>query len=298
MALQLCLPDDATDGKGLFGVPNGDQSDDWTLPDGTVSPIPDDSLSRKFEPAFNYCKNWCVSKAESMFTYTTLDYESINIDCHGAYDPSLENELVNHGVPQDILDECGDDDIECQLDGLIGGVEDAKNFKEVQEELDILKVDPPPPPSINIEKTVLLAGQNTAPPNFCNPGKDIVQGMSGQDALYCYHITNTGGEPLSNIVVTDDCLLTFTFSRNSELLPGASFRVPFTHTMLEDMSETGCKGNVVATADSGGNVEDNDAAGHRLTEAEVDCMVETTNTVVGGQLTVTSEEKCTYCVCE
>lgn len=157
---------------------------------------------------------------------------------------------------------------------------------------------PAGPAAVRIEKTVLLASGNRAPDNSCNPGKEIVSGKIGQSVVYCYIVTNTGGEPLSNIELDDDCL-SFTYSRTTPLPPGASFRVPFYDTISHSVSAQACDGNVVATPSSGGgDVEDSDPAGHRITDSEVECMIETTNTEVDGKLMAHTEETCTYCACE
>jgi hypothetical protein len=301
LAFQMCIPEDTTS-RGLLGVPNDLPDDDWTKPDGTVVDIPESRRDLRFEPALTYCKSWCIDAPNtpnsvnmpSMFKYTNGKDHAYYSDCAAPFDDGIEIMITN--IPPEILEFCGEEDDGCIIDGIGGDKDDAKNLKGVERELDVLKVAPPKPASISIDKTVLLAGQNVAPPSFCNPGKEIVQGMSGQNALYCYEVTNTGGEPLSNIKLGDDCL-GFSHTRSTPLPPGASFRVPFSHVMTADMSATNCDGTVVAEAGEDVEVSDSDPAGHAITESEVDCTMDITNTVVGGQVMVNVEEKCTYCVC-
>jgi hypothetical protein len=62
-----CRPEDEL--VGLLGSPNGEWRDDWMKRDGTLVDIPLSKRDRRFEKAFEYSKNWCITSDTSYFTY-------------------------------------------------------------------------------------------------------------------------------------------------------------------------------------------------------------------------------------
>jgi hypothetical protein len=62
-----CRPEDEL--VGLLGSPNGEWRDDWMKRDGTLVDIPLRKRDRRFEKAFEYSKNWCITSDTSYFTY-------------------------------------------------------------------------------------------------------------------------------------------------------------------------------------------------------------------------------------
>ena len=114
---------------GLMGTPNGNPDDDWVAPDGTVLAIPTTQEGRMFAEAYNYCvDNWIVDDAsKSLFTYARSD-ESFEIFYGGdePYDNDIEDAIAN--PPQELADICGDDAM-CILDGTVGDLEDARQFR-------------------------------------------------------------------------------------------------------------------------------------------------------------------------
>ncbi|KAL3918878.1 MAG: hypothetical protein SGILL_004036 [Bacillariaceae sp.] len=114
---------------GLLGSPNGMWGDDWMDPTGNPLEIPEDHRQLRFGPAYEYStENWCLATAsESLFTYEPgTDFYDYAL-CGNAYDPTLENLVLN--PPQDILDLCGDD-LGCLIDGGELGAEAAAVYLE------------------------------------------------------------------------------------------------------------------------------------------------------------------------
>jgi hypothetical protein len=105
---------------GLFGSPDGDKSNDWTTPDGTVIG-PGDGTA--------YCyDNWCVSQLDSLMTYPgNTTYEDWKCEEHEYKDytnneTALEDCIVGHKT---IIKKCKDElqfsRYACELDCCISG---------------------------------------------------------------------------------------------------------------------------------------------------------------------------------
>lgn len=65
------LADCPCDGSlvGILGQPDGDWSNDWHEHDGTPVDIPKSTRDRRGKEAYDYSLTWCLTDAESHFTY-------------------------------------------------------------------------------------------------------------------------------------------------------------------------------------------------------------------------------------
>lgn len=129
---------------GLLGSPNGNSSDEWMNRSGTPFNHP---FPRLGPVALQYCQGtWGVKKADSLFAdhhsrpTVTPPKPYIKI-------PDLKD------VPPEVLAICGPLNIDCQLDGLVGGVEFARealdNMDLIEEIEKMPEVTPPPFPGPN-----------------------------------------------------------------------------------------------------------------------------------------------------
>jgi von Willebrand factor type D domain len=117
---------------GLFGIPNGNSSDDWMMPDGTPLGVADGS-NLLFETAYKYCTStWCIRNASaSLFSYLEGESFAGYSKCDKTYDSTIETVLAS--PPQCLVDSCGQDNQECILEGIAmgrAGVENARNVKD------------------------------------------------------------------------------------------------------------------------------------------------------------------------
>ena len=110
---------------GLLGTPNGNRSDDWRAPDGTVLP-PASAQDMILMPAYQYCvDNWCVQDiGDSIFVHASEEsFEEIN-ECDKDYVGDIEQALEN--LPEGVTAVCGEN-IFCLVDGVCGRLDDAMN---------------------------------------------------------------------------------------------------------------------------------------------------------------------------
>ncbi len=119
---------------GLLGTPNGDRSDDWRLPDGTVVAAPTSTEESIFSTSYNYCVNWCIrDEANSIFTYR--DGESFNqiSGCDENYADDIEESIAD--PPPELVILCGSN-VYCLVDGLCGNLDDALRALEDEETIE------------------------------------------------------------------------------------------------------------------------------------------------------------------
>jgi len=122
--LQVCAEIPDTDpGMGLWGVPDGDISNDWTRPDGTVKELKNTNSRIRNEHSYNYCtKQWCIRDvADSLFYYNqapTKTFEDFEM-CDLPYDTFIIDDLEDQLTPE-IQEFCGND-LDCVIDAVTGG---------------------------------------------------------------------------------------------------------------------------------------------------------------------------------
>ncbi len=134
--MTLFVPDPiikANSFTGLFGKPNKNPFDDWRSRTDVVIPPPKNYEESLFDRAYQYCtKNWCIrDKEDSLFTYeqgtTFRDFSK----CDMPFGEPLHFE----GASAELLSLCGTDPA-CLVDGMLGGVEDARAALGVQASID------------------------------------------------------------------------------------------------------------------------------------------------------------------
>lgn len=119
---------------GLLGSPNGNIQDEWMTRMGVPLPLPESTNERLYAAAYNYCTtNWCIKeRSESLFSYEPgTSFESISARCDVVYrgPPNLSS------ASSALQTLCGEDTA-CLIDGIIGGIEDARNALTVQADVD------------------------------------------------------------------------------------------------------------------------------------------------------------------
>eukprot|EP00980_Cylindrotheca_fusiformis_P020405 scaffold7427_cov162-Cylindrotheca_fusiformis.AAC.4 len=124
---------------GLLGTPTGDWRDDWEVRDGSKVPVPTNGRDRRFEKAYEYSKNWCITKTTSHFAYEPgTNYDTFD-ECTDDYDNALE-EAVDHADP-DLIEKCKGDE-GCVIEGVALGTEAAEEYLEdPANEQDVLQKD-------------------------------------------------------------------------------------------------------------------------------------------------------------
>lgn len=112
---------------GLLGSADGDNSNDWTTPTGTILPIPNSLQARMGKPGYDYCtKNWCVREEEdSLFVHAEngVDFDDL-MKCDLPFGDTLEEYLEK--VDAEILDFCGRN-LQCITDAQLAGLESARS---------------------------------------------------------------------------------------------------------------------------------------------------------------------------
>lgn len=132
---------------GLAGSPNNDFTDDWMSPTGNIISLPNDTNSRLFGDAYNYCTmNWCIrNTANSLFTYEDNESHSTFDKCSIPYGSEPD---FNNSAPSNVRNLCGTN-IQCLIDGTVGGITDAQRClqaqaqaEEVTNEMAVFKFEP------------------------------------------------------------------------------------------------------------------------------------------------------------
>jgi hypothetical protein len=136
LAVKICMPYDWPRAQealvGLLGSPDQDASNDWMDRNNNAVAIPTTKKGRIGEAAYNYCvQNWCIRSAtDSMFHYLSgQSYAGFN-KCNLGADTTATTCVDN--PPQAVANVCGTDNMECLVDGCMGGEEEAKNWLDTQ----------------------------------------------------------------------------------------------------------------------------------------------------------------------
>ena len=90
----------------------------------TVLEVPTSPEDLLFSTAYNYCTNWCVDFAGSIFSHRDDEPFSEIDRCDEPYVNKIESQVAN--PPQHLIDICGES-LECIVDGLCGGDDDANS---------------------------------------------------------------------------------------------------------------------------------------------------------------------------
>lgn len=152
MTVLVCLPFNEADllreAVGLLGTPNGNATDDWTTPKGTVIEL----TKTNGKAAFDYCtNNFCVEKQkDSLFVYEKISHKD-RYSCSNEYPGDVD--LSN--VPAEVLEICGAEDADCLLEGLIGGPERALENQENEKEIADIAASPKLIPDAKFDLPVL-----------------------------------------------------------------------------------------------------------------------------------------------
>jgi len=150
MAVQVCLPKRRFEGErviGLLGTPDDNKANDWMQSDdGATLSIPDNRFDRMFKPAYDYCtEQWCIDNAgDSKFTYANgKGFDDYNF-CTNVYDDGgVQEALTDAEQNEELIAVCGQN-LACLLEGAVGDAEDAQAAKEVEDELAVIRLAPPP----------------------------------------------------------------------------------------------------------------------------------------------------------
>jgi hypothetical protein len=117
---------------GLMGSPDGNPMNDWMAADGTAITVPTTTGARSAEEGYKYCTtNWCIADEQQslLTTETGVDFEDLN-GCSLPFGDSIVGSLQDQ-ASQEVLDFCGDDQ-QCLIDGVMGGLEAAKDAVSVR----------------------------------------------------------------------------------------------------------------------------------------------------------------------
>lgn len=119
---------------GLLGTPNDDFRDDWMNRNGDRVPPPISSEERLFKRAYEYCvSNWCLNSAnDSLFTYE----EGTSFSDFNKCDVPYSNPPKISAASPELRSICGVDEA-CLIDGIVGGLDDARNSLVVQTRVDL-----------------------------------------------------------------------------------------------------------------------------------------------------------------
>lgn len=144
------------------------KSGDWVLPDGQILPLPNAEEARG-QKAYDYCRQaWCIGdERQSLFTYRngrTLETFSM---CDAPF-----RALPTAGcLTESIRDLCGLDQA-CIVDGIVGGIEGARNtlLESIESQvlnncIRALRVEPP----------VVVAGESTTLFFGLKVGEEVLQ---------------------------------------------------------------------------------------------------------------------------
>jgi von Willebrand factor type D domain len=138
LATRVCLPYDWPRAKetlvGLLGSPDKNANNDWMDRNNKAVAIPATKKGRVGVDAYNYCvKNWCIeSEQESMFHYLSGESYAGFKKCDLGPDTTTSTCIDN---PSEALAKvCGPDNMECLVDGCVGGEEEAKAWLDTQAE--------------------------------------------------------------------------------------------------------------------------------------------------------------------
>lgn len=134
--VRLFIPDSISSKggvQGLFGIPNGNFSDDWNTPSGQILPVPRTQTQRRTAMAYNYCTtHWCIRQAsESLFTFE----EGTTFEDFNQCDRLFGTAPIIQEATQEVQDLCGIDE-SCLIDGTVGQLEDARRSLSTQFEID------------------------------------------------------------------------------------------------------------------------------------------------------------------
>ncbi|KAH9505495.1 hypothetical protein Btru_057451 [Bulinus truncatus] len=136
--------------RGLLGNFNGDRSDEFTLPNGTV--LPSNISEREIYEQF--AKTWVVTDANSVFLYK--DGESAETYQHLDFVPTYGDEAGPADKVQAIKI-CGATNVTCIFDYMVTKDKSfAQSTREFNSNLELTKIDLENfPPTINVENDTL-----------------------------------------------------------------------------------------------------------------------------------------------
>lgn len=134
MSATICLPlnepEILENAVGLLGTPNGNTEDEWISSTGEIL-----ELQRGGQVAYEYCtQNHCIENEEdSLFVHEVLSHQD-RYSCSEEFpgDPDLSQ------VTPEVLELCGEDDLECLLEGLLGGIDGAVRVSAIASFHDYL----------------------------------------------------------------------------------------------------------------------------------------------------------------
>jgi len=134
------LADCPCDGSlvGILGQPDGDWTNDWHDHSGNPVDIPASRRSRRGKPAYDYSLTWCLTDAESKFTYEPgMDHGDHDF-CTGSkgdenFDENFIDDLIQQTTPA-VIEKCtlgGELDEGCVQDCVLLGDEACDEFVEI-----------------------------------------------------------------------------------------------------------------------------------------------------------------------
>lgn len=190
LGVQVCLPTSMTETQsfvGLLGTPNPTTSD-WMLTDGTSKTIPTMKKSLAFGEAYEYCvTNWCVTDStETMFYYeknNNKNFEYYN-GCTSKYDGTTE--ALYDNVSKEIEKTC-DGEIDCIVESLVGGKEEAKDLAETNGGFDDLEDGTKPEDEEELPTVYQGGGAKKRGPNNSSGVKGDPHFKTWDGKLYDFH---------------------------------------------------------------------------------------------------------------
>jgi len=138
------LADCPCDGSlvGILGQPDGDWSNDWHEHDGTAVDIPTSRRDRRGKKAYDYSLTWCLTDADSHFTYEPNMSHGDHDFCTGGkgddnYDIDID-EIVEEtqNTNPEVITKCtidGELDEGCVIECALLGDEACDEFVEIVE---------------------------------------------------------------------------------------------------------------------------------------------------------------------
>eukprot|EP00980_Cylindrotheca_fusiformis_P027879 scaffold22562_cov153-Cylindrotheca_fusiformis.AAC.1 len=126
---------------GLLGSPDKEWINDWVTRTGDIVEVPLSIVDRRFEKAFDFVKNWCITEAMSHFVYEEgTSFDTFN-NCTEIYSNQIEDFVDN--ASQICKEKCvfdGQPDPGCVVDCEVLGTSAADIFLKIKKLTNITTI--------------------------------------------------------------------------------------------------------------------------------------------------------------